>query len=440
MAEIKTVAEAEDYLNQIPMWASRKNSLESIRDFLTELGSPDESLKIIHVAGTNGKGSVCAYMTSILNKAGYKAGTFISPHLISTKERFLIDGAPVKDKGFLQAFDRIKELSGNMVSRGYLPPTYFEYLFYMFMALCQKEKPDFVILETGMGGLLDTTNVIKNPLMTVITSVSMDHMQFLGTTLAEIAAQKAGILKEGRPVVYDAGCPESSQVIRRRARQLHCPLYPVGEEDYRLAGRDPGGVRILVEADGEPVEFRISSQADYQMMNGTLAVKAAGLLKEIKAADIRTEHMRDGVKSCFWPGRMEEVLPGVYLDGAHNTGGMEALTRTLKRMQEETGGAVTLMFGVVSDKEYHRMIEELCSALKISHVTIAHMGTARSVEADCLAREFRQRLGCPVEAFSSVKEAWEHFLREKGDGPAFCAGSLYLVGEVKALLRGDGND
>lgn len=428
------MTEAERYLDRIPMWALRKNSLDQVRDFLEEMGSAYEGMRIIHVAGTNGKGSVCAYLTSILREAGYSVGTFISPHLIHVRERFLLNQTPADDRIFLDAFCRVKELAGLMTERGYGPPTYFEFLFYMFMDICDREKPDFVILETGLGGLLDITNAVSHPLLTVITSVSMDHMQYLGTTIREIAAQKAGILKAGVPAVYDGCCPESRRVIEERAKVLGCPVFPVSEKDYELVKREKDGVRILVNTEEGPAEIRISSRADYQMINASVAVRAAGVLKKLKGADISVRHMKQGVEKCFWPGRMEEVLPGVYLDGAHNAGGMKALARTIAGMQEETGKQVSLMFGVVSDKEYHKMIRELCTGLRISRVTIARMDTERSADAESLAYEFKEFLGCPVEAFLTVKEAWEHFLREKGDDLGFCAGSLYLVGEVKALL------
>ncbi len=433
------MTETESYLNRIPMWASKKNSLPHIRDFLEQSGCREELLNIIHVAGTNGKGSVCSYMTSILTEAGYRVGTFISPHLVTVRERFLINGEAVEEAVFESAFQKVKRLSETMRGRGYEAPSYFEFLFYMFMIICQEEQPDFVILETGLGGLLDTTNVIRRPVLTVITSISMDHMQYLGDTVPKIAAQKAGILKPQVPVVYDGSSREGSQVIRERAGELGCPAWEITEKDYTLAGRDEAGARILIETGTGPLEVRITSRADYQMINGTLAVKSLDVLRTLGKAVISDEAVKAGVEKSFWPARMEEILPGVYLDGAHNIGGMEALTRTIGRMQQETGKPVTLMFGVASDKEYHEMIRKLCSTVRISRVTIARMDTDRSASTEELARDFRRWLGCPVDVFDTVGQAWEHFLREKGGSLAFCAGSLYLAGEVKALCTGEGD-
>ncbi len=429
------IKEAEQYLNNIPMWASKKNSLKAVRDFLSELGNPDEAAKIIHVAGTNGKGSVCSYLTSILTKAGYKVKTFISPHLVTTKERFMTDGEPVDDETFCQAFRRVKDLSDTMTARGYGPPTYFEFLFYMFMEMCSREKPDYIVLETGLGGILDTTNAVSRPVLAVITSISMDHMQYLGDTIEKISLQKAGIIKPGAPLVYDGANPESSRIFQARAKELGCRACPVSRKNYTLRKRGETYTDLTVRTGTGSLDIRIPSIADYQMANSALAVTAAVMLLETNAAGaVRPEHIKKGIEESFWPGRMEEVLPRVYLDGAHNQGGMEALARTIERMQQETKRPVSLMFGVASDKEYPKMIEELCSRLDISHVTIVHMHTERSAGEGELAREFQERLKCSVESFATVDEGWNHFLDTKGEGLAFCAGSLYLVGEVKEIL------
>lgn len=428
------MTKAEQYLDSIPMWATKKNGLAAIRDFLEELGNPDESMNIIHVAGTNGKGSVCSYLSSILAAAGYKTAVFISPHLVNVRERFLIHGIPVSEKEFEQVFEEVKHLSDLMVSRGYEPPTYFEFLFYMFMVIGRKTNPDFVILETGLGGLLDTTNVVRSPLLTVITSISLDHMQYLGNTVKKIASQKAGIIKNGVPVVYDATCFKSSEVIEERANQLHCLTYPVSDKSYKLIARDRKNLKIAVFLDNQELEVSIPSTADYQIINGTLAIYAAKALKNLGHAHISFDNIVVGIEKSYWPGRMEEVLPEVWLDGAHNRGGMEALTQTIRHMQQETSKLVSLMFGVVSDKEYNKMIENLCSHVAIGHVVIAHMDTDRSAEIKELVKEFKDKLRCPVEAFDTVSEAWNYFLETKGENLGFCVGSLYLVGEVKALL------
>lgn len=449
-----------EYLEQIPLWADKKNSLDSIRDFLHEMGNPEEKMRIIHVAGTNGKGSVCQYMTSVLCQAGFRVGTFVSPHLEDVTERVLLCGKPVKQERFEKAFEQVRQLAEIMAGRGYAPPTYFEFLFYMFMAVMKEYKPDFVVLETGLGGRLDTTNVVRMPVLTVITSVSMDHMQYLGNTIEEIAAEKAGILKEHVPVVYDASCPESRKVIEERAGMLGSLQVPVSQEDYTFISRDVLGIRVKVETeDWGDLLVKIPSQAEYQMMNTAVAVRALDVLAEElwrektgERPEVKDSGQPDfdgllkkwrldkgdcvvrGIGVSYWPGRMEQVLEGVYLDGAHNPGGVKALNRTIRRMQKETKKQVSVMFGAVSDKDHHQMIQTLCDGVDISQVVIAHMDTKRSATCAELEREFRQILKCPIQVFPTVGQALEYFLKTRKDSLAFCAGSLYLVGEVKKLL------
>ncbi len=436
------MTEMERYLDQIPMWASKKNSLKDIRAYLEELGNPDESMKIIHVAGTNGKGSVCSYLTSVLTEAGYKVGTFISPHLEHVRERFLMNGELVREDTLERAFCRVRKLSETMTARGYQPPTYFEFLFYMSMVINEQCKPDFVVLETGLGGRLDVTNVVCRPEVTVLTSISMDHMQYLGNTIEEIAREKAGILKAKVPVIYDGSCPESNGVVEQRAKELGCPMYPVTGTDYTFMRRDIKGTLMAVRTtDGGQLVLTVPSQAEYQMMNVAVAVRAVCVLRRKGVLWISPEDIIRGIKQSYWPGRMEQVAEDVYLDGAHNAGGVDALNQTIRRMQKETGKKVTLMFGAVSDKDHHQMIQRLCQGVEISGVVIAHMDSRRCAETDGLAQEFRQILGqIPVNVFPTVRQAWSYFLREKGDSLAFCAGSLYLVGEVKTLLKEEGYD
>ena len=204
----------------------------------------------------------------------------------------------------------------------------------------------------------------------------------------------------------------------------------------KFGGRGSLGIRGTVKAGTKTVELLIPSRADYQLMNAALAFRAAQVIDRDGRFKVSVKAAAAGIRTSRWPGRMEEVLPGVFLDGAHNEGGMEALARNIAAMQRESGKPVSLMFGVVGDKEYRKMIRKLCGQVDVSHVTVAQMDTERSVGAAVLAEEFRESLGCPVEAFDTVKDGWKCFLRNKGEGLAFCAGSLYLAGEVKALLDG----
>ena len=210
---------AEQYLERIPSFAKKKSGMEDVRAFLELLGSPDRGMKIFHVAGTNGKGSVCAFLSSALKEAGLCCGAFTSPHLSDIRERFLIQGEMVSREAFDQAFETVYGAAGQWTAQGKPHPTYFEFLFYMGMVLFSRAGTEVLVLETGMGGLYDVTNVVEHPLVSVITSVSIDHTAFLGHTAGEIAVHKAGIIKPGCTVVSASQQPEAAVSVRKKAEQ-----------------------------------------------------------------------------------------------------------------------------------------------------------------------------------------------------------------------------
>lgn len=403
---------AQEYLLQIPLWTRQKNTLEQVRDFLVELGEPDERLSILHVAGSNGKGSVCADLTAILTRAGYRVGTFVSPHLVDIRERFLIDGEMVGEEPFQAAFGQVYQVVQRQLLRGYCHPTFFEYLFLMAMVLFAGEKLDYVVLETGLGGRLDTTNVIRRPLACVITSISLEHTQYLGGTIREIAGEKAGIIKAEVPVIFDDNRPEASEVILKKAAQQNAAAWPVGEADrYREA------------------EFA----APYQAMNAALAVKAVEVLK-IPGANKKT--CREALSMVRWPGRMEAAGDGVWLDGAHNPDGIRAFLGGAMELQKKDAKNIHLLFAAVADKDYNEMVQMLADGLHPVRVTTAHLDTERSLETDTLAEAFR-RAGCgQVEGYPDTGTALQAALMHKTAADRlFIVGSLYLIGEMKEHLR-----
>lgn len=377
---------------------------------MQELGDPEQDLNIIHVAGTNGKGSVCADLTAMLMEAGYRTGTFVSPHLVDIRERFLLDGEPISEEAFTESFERVLNVVERMVGRGYCHPTFFEFVFLMAMTLYGENKPDYVILETGLGGRLDTTNVIRKPLACVITSISLDHTQYLGDTIAEIAAEKAGIIKPGVPVIYDDNRQEASEVIRRRADEQGAPSYPVAED---CAYRD------------------VAFAAPYQAMNAALAVKTLNVLA---LPGVEAEICRRGLSKVRWKGRMQQVLPDIWLDGAHNPGGIEAFIHGVKA--QESRKRIQILFAAVSDKDYREMIQMLCRGLSITRATVVHLNSERGLDAGILAEQFRQA-GCTcVEQYDTVREALDAALRHKTEQDRlYVAGSLYLIGEIEAELE-----
>lgn len=430
MDEIK----AEDYLLQIPMWTKKKNSPADIRLFLEELGSPQKDLSIIHVAGTNGKGSVCAYLTSILREQGYRVGTFTSPHLVEIRERISIDGTMVDQELFQDSFRKVLRMTERMTARGYCHPSFFEYLFYMALNMFQALGAMYVILETGLGGRLDTTNVIDHPLMTVITSISMDHMEYLGDTIELIAGEKAGIIKPDCPVVYADNQSAVSWVIEARANALEAPLIPVSETDCTVSdGRDMLLDVSFTAMDGQTVMVNLPFTAPYQVENMLLAVRTIEVLNH---GVLSWEPVKRGIRNTRWPGRMEEVLPGVYLDGAHNIGGITAFAKAADRLRSKTHKPLILLFAVSADKEYRAMIRSLTEDLKPDYIAVAHMCNPRGLDSETLRQTFRKGAGCPVESFLEVEAAYLCAMEKKGeDGLLFCVGSLYLIGEMKEIIR-----
>ena len=231
--EIGTYKETVEKILEIPKFTS-KNSLGHTREFLRRLGDPQESFKVIHVAGSNGKGSVCAFLESALRASGKKTGLFTSPHLMHLEERFALDGQPCSREDFVWAAELAGQAAFAMVEEGLPHPTFFEYVFAVGMLVFAKRNVEYAVLETGLGGRLDATNIVAKPLLTVITSISLEHTEILGDTLAQIAAEKAGILKPGVPVVYDASVPEAEEIIRKKAASLGCKAYPVRPEKIKI--------------------------------------------------------------------------------------------------------------------------------------------------------------------------------------------------------------
>ena len=448
---------AEEYLNQIPMWTRKKNSLEDVRDVLDVMGAPDRDIPAIHVAGTNGKGSVCAFLTSILKEAGYKTGTFISPHLIEVRERFLINGAMVDEAVFEDGFGIVLEASRKMMEKGYCHPTFFEFLFLMAMVIFKKQDVDVMVLETGMGGRLDTTNVLEHPCACVITSISLDHTKYLGDTLEELAGEKAGIIKPGVPLIFDNNEPQVSNILEGCAFRRGAARYPVGMDDFRVVHIGGDGLEISARMRDEArMKLQIPFEALYQAENAMLAVRTLDVLRSggkcsrkgsrvpghgpVGAARCITWNIGDrqiamGILKTVWPGRMEQVVPGIYLDGAHNPGGIRAFLQTAKEVSKRLDKQPYLLFAAVSDKDYRDMEAQLSAGIPWKCIGVVHINSDRGISSEILAKEFEETAGCPVVPFEDTRTAVRDMRKRSRDGVLFCVGSLYLIGEIKAVLN-----
>lgn len=457
-----TFEEAVAYLKDMPRFTVKKNPADSrdLKWFLKKLGNPEQNLRIIHVAGTNGKGSVCAYMSSILKEAGYRTAVFTSPHLVDMRERFTVNGKMISEEAFLQVYRAVGDAlqEANSVNTGVLLPggeaapefvlNFYEYLFCMALLCFSEEKPDYCIIETGLGGRLDATNYVDDKLLTVITRISLDHVQYLGDTTAKIAVEKAGILRPGVPVVYLDGDADASAVICRKASELGAMQIPVSKKDYTFLGFRKKYIDFSLRSEYyNYISLTLHTIARYQMENAALAIRAVEVLfhstdTKLSAGQSGTgdrcpteEEFRRGVLHCFWQGRMEEVLPEVYVDGAHNDDGIRAFLDTVE--QDGCTGGRRLLFGVAADKDCRHMIQRVITSGLFDHIAFTHMRTVRSLSME----EFRDLLAAYPGHYTMYTEAdtaLREQLGEKRPGERlYIAGSLYLVGEIKESLDYD---
>ena len=422
--------EAVDYIETIPKFTV-KHPPEHTRELLSRLGNPQEGIKIIHVAGTNGKGSVCAYLNAMLLAGGKKTGIFNSPHLVRINERFQINGEDVSDEQFLNAFLKVEKAAKEYEAEGEGHPSYFETLFLMGMLIFKEAGVEYLVMETGLGGRLDATNVVEKPLACIITSISRDHTEYLGDTLEAIAGEKAGIIKAGVPVIYDASQPGPASVIAAKAKEMGSPAWPMEPSFYEMKTQSREGITFtFAYPGGEKAELAIPYVAKYQMMNASLAFYTMHILQDVH--DIPKNVLAEGLSKIKWPCRMEMAAPGVIIDGAHNEDGIAQFVSTAGYFAKEN--EITILFTAVADKHYHEMIGEICEGIHPSHVVATQIDGSRVVPAEVLAEDFR-KAGCTdVCAEPEIGAAYEKALGKKGSGMLFCVGSLYLAGELKAYL------
>ena len=424
--------EAEAYINDTPRF-TKKNTLENTRMVLAAMGHPERGMKLIHVAGSNGKGSVCAYLSSILTTAGKQTGLFISPHLVDINERFQLNQQMVSNELFLEAFEAVLDIVHRLLKEqpgDFAHPTFFERLVLMGIWIFDKSGMEYVVLETGLGGRFDATNVIEKPMISVITSISLEHTEYLGDTYEQIAGEKAGIIKEGCPVVYDGTRADVESVILKKAARMHAKAYAIRPDMYKILMNTQKTIDFSMDTGYYlPMDVSISSVAEYQIMNAMEAVTAARIMD----IGLTQEDIHNGMERMHWEGRMETILPGVILDGAHNDSGVEEFVKTARRFQKD--GKVTLLFSCVKEKDYEGMIRTICENLELSGVVVTQIESDRLIPADELAQIFRKYTRQEVTAIASIPDALDAALEKKGDGILFCVGSLYLAGSLKNIIR-----
>lgn len=431
-----TYREAVDAIEAVGT-ESIKNTTEETRRLLHALGDPDRRIPLIHVAGTNGKGSVCAYLESVLRAGGRTCGLFTSPHLRRINERFRIGGEEIGDEEFAGLYERVRNVIDREVRAGAPAPSYFELLFLMACTWFSERKADAAILECGMGGLHDATNAIDRPVLSVITSISLDHMKYLGQTIPEIAAQKAGIMRRGVPCVCDGSDGEALPVFRQSAEEAGSPLYPVLPADYKIESLRKGEIDFSTSFryDGHTA-FSVRANAPYQVSNAALALMALKVLRETdpsRFGDLTADTVRTGILSMRWPARMEEILPGVYLDGAHNPDGIRRFLEAAGCILQGKRGV--LLFSAVNDKDYSEMIRELAQGLDWSCIFVTEIEGSRKSDAGSLVELFH-RAGRPdAVAVADFRDAFREARRRQGRDRLFICGSLYLAGETEEIIH-----
>lgn len=422
--------EAVSYILDIPKFTA-KNSLEHTREFLARLGNPQNKRKILHVAGTNGKGSVCAYMQAVLLAEGKSVGMFISPHLEKINERIKIQGSDISDESFLEVFGRVKRTVDEMTADGLPHPTFFEFLFGMAMTAFAEADVEYVILETGLGGRLDATNAVEHPFLTVITSISLDHTEILGETIEEITAEKAGIIKNGVPVVFADGT-ESSALIEKTAGEKHAPCIKISKNAYKIMKIGHKYIDFsTASAYDKYTEWELHNTGIYQADNAMLAIKAMEYVFPEKCS---LDKWRQALCEVVWPGRMEEICPDVIVDGAHNPGAIREFVRSAGQAEKKK---TIVLFSAVREKDYEDMSEYLCRNLDAACYVITEVKSDRGVGAAAMAEIFRRYTDAEVVTEPDLKRAFETALQKKGkEGRVYCLGSLYLVGMLKELTGG----
>ncbi len=428
----RRMQEATDFLYAIPKF-TKKNPLAHTEMFMERLGNPQDSLKVIHVAGSNGKGSVCSFLFSILREYGCSVGMFTSPHLVDIRERFMINGEMVSEEVFLQAYDEVLQLAGQMQEEGESFPTFFEFLFAMGMLIFARSGVEYAILETGMGGRLDATNVVKRPLVCVITSVSLEHTEYLGDTIEAIAFEKAGIIKPGVPVIYDGNDKAVSQVIRNRAKTLESDSYEITKNMCKFHETVGGGIDFsLVSPYDNKTDFHLSFSAPYQAMNAALAVTA--FYRIAGQTEILKKLVQAGVAKASWPGRMQQVREDVWFDGAHNPDGIRAFLTAAKSLCKGDSQKPLLLFSMVRDKDYHQAVKELLGRMEWEEICVTGIPSERGLTAEELEAALKEEHDdTPFYGVKDYREAFRQMLGKKNDGQKlFVTGSLYFIG---ALLK-----
>ena len=406
------------------------NSCEHTAAILALLDHPERRVPVIHVAGTNGKGSTCVFLASVLEESGRKTALFLSPHLVRITERMSVNGKEISEDEFAAAAGRVKEAVERTVSEGGDFPPWFEFLFLTAMVWFAEKEVDIAVLETGLGGRLDATNAIPNPLVTVITQIGLDHTQYLGNTIEEVAAEKAGILKEGVPCAAMPGDERAARVIRERAAELHVPLTILDKKDIPAVRQKDGVIdfSLSFRYDGR-ADFSIPAYALYQTENAALALAALKIMAEHSDSydDLTAENAAAGLCAFHFQARMQSPEKDVWVDGANNPDGVRVLLDSFSIYA--AGRRKVLLFAAMKDKDISAMVRHLCEKERWDRCFVTSASAGRGADPAVLAELFSQN-GVSATVIPDPAAAYDCARKEKRGGVLLVCGSLYLAGSV----------
>lgn len=407
--------------------------LDNIKKLLELLGNPQNNLKIIHVAGTNGKGSTCSFISSILKESGYKVGLYTSPFLETFTERIRVNGENISEEEVGKIVSLIKEKIEIMVSEGYSYPTEFEIVTAMAFYYYNQEKVDFVALEVGLGGRYDATNVIDKPVVSAITSISLDHTGILGDTLAKITFEKGGIIKENCPTIVYPQQEEASEVIKNICAEKKSKYIECDFKNIEIKSSNINSQIYNCNINGKELrDLEIKLIGDHQIKNSIVALNVIEYLNDIKITNISEENIRKGLLGTKWPGRIEKISenPMFIIDGAHNEEGAKSLANSIDKYFENKNKI--LVIGMLEDKDIDSVLDLLIP--KFNKVITTTPDNPRAIDANKL-KEKIERYNIEVTCKPNIKEAVDYALEiSNKDDVIISAGSLYMIGNVRTII------
>lgn len=422
-----TYDEALEYIHGIS-WTFCKPGLERISELCERLGHPERGLKFIHVAGTNGKGSTCSMLDSVLRCAGYKVGLYTSPYIYRFNERMRVNGENIPDDTLAKITARVRPIADSMKDK----PTEFELITAIAFLYFKEEACDVVVLEAGMGGRLDSTNVIREPLLSIITGIALDHTAFLGDTVEKIATEKAGIIKDNAPVLFGGSDAEAERVIRNTAERLGSPYKSLNHASLEVTDADLFGTHFSYCDE----KYALSLIGLYQPKNAATVIEAVKILRccGLKISD---EALTDGLLGARWRARFEIIRrnPTVIFDGAHNPEGIAAATDSIRHYLGKE--KVYVLTGVLSDKDYNYIAKRISEVSERAYTITPDNPRALAAEK---YSELLSSLGTAAEPFNSIDEALERAIADakRDNRLLICLGSLYTYVDVMKYIEREG--